>query len=149
MPVPQPIFQDTKMVRCASEDDDRERRDGSRPKGSAYWNEREAFEANRGYGVPAPRGEGWHPAINVRLSTGAEEYARSPEFAGFEGTAGFFQATIRGYANGDWYVSVLGGDDFSLGRVRLTEKKARSIYGQIRDFVTIRTLRRQLGFREQ
>lgn len=91
---------------------------------------------------------GWCPAINRRLADGAPVWPHGEDFPGWAGHAGFFKATLRGYADGAWEILCAGDDDFILARRGMTERKAMTLWGRINDHVTIRTLRRLHFFAE-
>lgn len=75
-----------------------------------------------------------------------EEYDQAPDFAGYAGTAEFFRATLRKEGE-TWRISCWGGDDTAYERTGMTEATARRVYGALRDFITIRSLRGRLGFK--
>lgn len=121
-----------RYVRCADENDDRCLRDGT------YLNPR-FEEMNR-----KMKTVDWSPAICLDPKTNEEIYL--PGVTVIEetrGLIGVFQAILSPELrslNGTWYIGCWGGDDFSLIRRGMTEKKARKIWSLINNHITIRSL---------
>ena len=116
----------------------------------------EVVRAYRGEGgVVALRPEdsvsGWHPAMTLVIEGGARRPLRPGEVA--EWAANGRSLRCRGGVEARWFcsstgahrISVRGGDDLALGKAGLSEVKARALWDRLRDFVTMKTLRR-LGF---
>lgn len=137
-PAPPPRMEvvETRYFRTSDEDDDR-----------CFMRGRERVFANPQYLAHQAAGRfgGWHPPYALRTRDMQPVYVTDDAPDGYAGTAGFFRATLMGLPGGPWRVSCWGCDDFGLERDRLTERKARSLWGLLRDHTTVRTLYR-LGF---
>ena len=138
-PPPRPTLRpvEERFVRAADEDDDRFlHAPGS--EGRVAVNPH--FERTKGWGW------GWHPPYTRRLDTREPVHPdeATATWADYAGTAGYFRATLSERRD-LWRVSCWGADDTGYERDGLSERRARVLWAQLRDHVTIRTLKR-LGF---
>ena len=60
--------------------------------------------------------------------------------------AGYFHAMLRPDSGDRWRISCWGGDDTAYERTGMTRATAERVWSELRDFITIRSLRGRHGF---
>lgn len=129
-----------KYVRVSDEDDDRVDDRTGEPVNPRCELLRESLR-KRGL-----RERHWSPPITLLRGEEVGWQAAQAEAFSCRGTIGAFYAALYPDGADRWRITCFGGDDTSYERWNMTREKAESVWLQLRDFITIRSLCGRLGF---